>query len=106
MSLSFFFIQIIFAAMGFIMAVVIKKIKSVLPVALSTVFALFSIGAIGAALQREEFYYLSPFKYFDPLYIIQHNAYHGQFVIVGAVFVVAAVVLSYALFVKKDIHAV
>jgi ABC-2 type transport system permease protein len=105
MSLSFFFIQVIFLALGFIMAVVIPKIRSVLPVSLSTVFGFFIIGTVAATLNLKDAYYLSPFKYFDTTEILKTSAYQTSFVIVGAVVVALAVLFSYFIYSKKDIHA-
>lgn len=104
MSLSFFFIQVMFLALGFAAAVVIPKIKSVLPVSLSTVFGFFVIGTVAATLNLKELYYLSPFKYFDAAYIIGHSAYRISYAAAGAAFVAAAVILSYVIYSKKDIH--
>jgi ABC-2 type transport system permease protein len=105
MSLSFFFIQVIFAALGFVTAVMIPKIRSVLPVSLSVVFGFFIIGTVAATLNLNEAYYLSPFKYFDTTEILKNSAYKPSFVIVGAVVVAVSVLVSYVLYSKKDIHA-
>ncbi len=105
MSLSFFFIQMIFTAMGFIMAVVIPRIKSVLPVSLSTVFGFFVIGTVASTLDVKDLYYLSPFKYFDSVRILNESAYEPSYVIVGAAIVALAIAASYLLYARKDIHA-
>lgn len=105
LSLSFFFIQVIFLALGFITAIVIPKIRSVLPVSLSTVFGFFIIGTVAATLNLKEAYYLSPFKYFDTTDILTNSAFKPSFVIVGAAIVALAVLASYLIYSKKDIHA-
>jgi ABC-2 type transport system permease protein len=105
MSLSFFFLQVIFLALGFVIAVVVPKIRSVLPVSLSVVFGFFIIGAVTATLNLEDLYYLSPFKYFNTTDILKASAYKPSFVIVGALVVAVSVLISYVLYSKKDIHA-
>lgn len=105
MSLSFFFVQVIFLAVGFVMAVVIPRIKSVLPVSLSTVFGFFIIGTVAAMLEVKDLNYLSPFKYFDSVEILKNSAYEPSFVIVGAAIVALAITASYVLYSRKDIHA-
>ncbi len=105
MSLSFFFLQVIFMAMGFIMAVILPKIKSVLPVSLSTVFGFFIIGTVAATLDLKDMYFLSPFKYFDSVQILRNSTYEASYGIVAIGIVVLSIVASYLLYSKKDIHA-
>jgi ABC-2 type transport system permease protein len=106
MTLSVYFIQIIFLAIGILTATLIPKIKSVLPVSLSTVFSFFVIGMIGAVLNEQTIYYLSPFKYFDSLYIIRNSAYQMQYLLAGLLIVAVSVGLTYFYYSKRDIHAV
>ncbi|MGN7298370.1 ABC transporter permease subunit [Ferdinandcohnia sp. SAFN-114] len=73
-SISLFLLQVIFLAIGIFLSVYLPKIKSVLSVSLGTVFAFFIIGMLsssGAEFKR----YLSPFKYFDSYYMIEHTRY-------------------------------
>jgi ABC-2 type transport system permease protein len=105
LSLPLFFVQVIFALLGFAIAAVARKIKSVLPLSLSTVFAFFIIGLVQGALHYEDLRYLTPFKYFDYGYILKNASYEGTFLLLSAVIVVVAAVLSYVVFLKKDIHA-
>lgn len=105
MSLTFFYVQLIFLALGFLVASIVPKIRSMLPVSLGTVFGFFILGMVAAALEEEKLYYLSPFRYFDPAHIIQYHAYEMPYLAVGAAFIVLAVIVSYAVYTKKDIHA-
>lgn len=106
MTLSFYGIQIIFLAIGLFMAALVPKIKSVVPVALSTAFSFFVIGMIGAVLKEEKIYYFSPFKYFDTAYIIEHSSYQLSYLVVGIAVVALAVAATYAIYTRRDIHAV
>lgn len=105
LSLPLFFVQVIFAALGFAIAAIARKIKSVLPLSLSTVFAFFIIGLVQGALHYEDLRYLTPFKYFDYGYILKNAAYDGVFLTLSAVIIVMAAAISYVVFGKKDIHA-
>ncbi len=105
-SLSFFFVQVIFGALGLAVAVVFPKIKAMLPVSLSTVFAFFIIGAVGEALKQDAIFYLSPFKYFNASYIMLNSAYQTSYAVTGAAVVVVAVALGFLVYSKRDIHAV
>jgi ABC-2 type transport system permease protein len=103
-SISLFLLQVIFLAIGIFLSVYLPKIKSVLSVSLGTVFAFFIIGMLSSS--GDEFKrYLSPFKYFDSYYMIEHTSYEGAFLIVGLGIVVVAIIASYFYYTKKDIHS-
>jgi ABC-2 type transport system permease protein len=106
LSLTMFFIQLIFLALGIIISVIVPKIKSVLTVSLATVFAFYFLGMFSSTTGEEAKRYISPFKYFDTAYIIKHESYEASFLIVGAVIIILAITASYFVYAKKDIHAV
>ena len=106
LSLTMFFIQLIFLALGIMISVIVPKIKSVLTVSLATVFAFYFLGMFSSTTGEEAKRYISPFKYFDTAYIIKHAGYEASFLIVGAVIIVLAITASYFVYLKKDIHAV
>lgn len=106
LSLTMFFIQLIFLALGIIISVIVPKIKSVLTVSLATVFAFYFLGMFSSTSGEEAKRYISPFKYFDTAYIIKHSSYEASFLIVGAVIIILAITASYIVYAKKDIHAV
>ena len=106
LSLTLFFLQLIFLALGIIVSVVVPKIKSVLPISLSTVFAFFIIGALASTTGDDALRYLSPFKYFDFGYIVQNSGYESSFMIVAIGFIAIAIIASYVIYSKRDIHAV
>lgn len=105
-SLTMFFVQLIFMALGILVSVLAGKIKSVISVSLSTVFGFYILGSLGSILGEERVRYLSPFRYFDMAFIIEHTAYEVSFVVIGIVFVIAAIAGSYLVYIKKDVHAV
>ncbi|MED4227017.1 ABC transporter permease subunit [Neobacillus cucumis] len=106
LSLTMFFIQLIFLSIGIFISVIVPKIKSVLTVSLAIVFAFYFLGVISETSGDDVKRYISPFKYFDHTYIMKHASYEGPFLIVGAVMVVATIAASYFIYAKRDIHAV
>jgi ABC-2 type transport system permease protein len=104
-SITLFFIQMIFLALGMIMSVMIRKIKSVLTVSLSTVFPLFIVGMLSSTADDIALRYFSPFKYFDTAYIIKNSSYEVSYFIVGISLVIVSIAASYFIYTKKDIHA-
>jgi ABC-2 type transport system permease protein len=105
-SISLLFVQLMFLALGFVISVLARKIKSVLPISLGTVFAFFFIGVFGATTGDQTVRYFTPFKYVDVASIAKGGGYETPFVIIAILFIAAAIVSSYVVYVKKDIHAV
>lgn len=105
-SLTLFFIQIIFLAIGVVVSVIIPKVKTVLPASLGVVFGLYILGAIITTDENNAARFISPFKYFNIPYIINNASYETPYLIFGAVIVVVSIAASYIIYLKKDIHAV
>lgn len=106
MTATLFFVQLMFVAIGLVLSVLLKKIKSVLPISLAVVFGFFAIAAFGVTSSDAAMRYLTPLKYFDTTYIVAQGKYEIPFVVTGALLVAAAVAVSYFLYRKKSIHAV
>jgi ABC-2 type transport system permease protein len=106
LSLTLFFVQLIFVALGVVISVIVPKIKSVLPISLGTVFGFFIIGMLSSTVGDNAMRYITPFKYFDTNYIIKNSSYEVSFIIVETVFIIVAIVASYYVYSKKDVHAV
>ncbi|AZU64691.1 ABC transporter permease subunit [Neobacillus mesonae] len=105
-SLTAFLVECMFLTLGVLVSAVLSKIKAVLPLSLSTVFGLYILNMFGSVIGEKAVRYFTPFKYYDTTYIIQHSAYEVRFIIIEIVLVTAAVLASYIIYAKKDIHAV
>lgn len=105
-SISLFFIQGIFLVLGFVISVCGPKFKSVIGMSLGVVFLFFGISMIGGATQGTALYWFTPFKYFDPLYILEHSTYDWKYVFVSMFILVFGIITSYVVYNKKDIDAV
>lgn len=106
LSLTLLIVQLMFLALGILISVMARKIKSVLTVSLATVFTFFFIGTLGGIADEQTVRYFSPFKYVDTAYIMKHSGYEDTYLWVGAVLIVGAIAASYVVYAKKDIHAV
>ena len=104
-ALSLLPLQLIFMALGMCVAVLLGRIKSVIAVTLPTVFAFFIVGSVGSVVDNEVSRYLTPFKYFDPQYIVQHGFYEMKFMGLAILIIAAALTLTYLMFNKKDINS-
>jgi ABC-2 type transport system permease protein len=105
-NLTILFVQFVFFAIGAVVSVFFDRLRSVLPVSLGTVFGCYIIGALIAAGKDDWARFISPFRYFDYVYIINNSRYETPYLITGAIIVVASVVTCYFVYAKKDIHAI
>ncbi|MGH4140556.1 ABC transporter permease subunit [Clostridium sp.] len=105
-SITLFFVQLMFLSLGIIISVMASKIKSVIPISLGTVFAFFFIGMIASTSEDGALRYITPFKYFDTNYIVKNSSYDTTFIIIEIAFIILAINSSYFVYAKKDIHAV
>lgn len=106
-NLTLFFLQLIFAALGFVISVFFQKLKNVLPISLGTVFGFYFIGALLAVgKDGADFRFISPFRYFDINYITKHNGYEASYLILSAAIIIISLVVTFVIYNKKDIHAV
>lgn len=105
-SITLFFMQLMFMSLGVLISVLVSKIRSVISVSLSIVFGFFIIGMLDSIVGSENLRYLIPFKYYNTAYIMKNGSYETSFIIIEIIFVVVSIVLSYFIYSKKDIHAV
>jgi len=104
LSLTVVLVQLMFMALGVLVSVVVPKIKSVLSISLGTVFGLFVINLFGSIIGDEALRYITPFRYYDTMYIIKNGTYEIPFVLTEIAFIAAATTASYVLYARKDIN--
>ncbi len=105
-SITLFFVQMMFYTFGVLLGAIFHRIKSVLGLSLGTVFGFFIAGMLASILEEEKLNYVVPFKYYDSIKILHQSTYDSTSVALNIIFVVAAIAASYILYTKKDIHAV
>ena len=105
-SITLFFVQLIFMAIGVIVSVILPKVKSVISISLGTVFGFFIINMFGSVIGEEAIRYITPFKYYDTAYIMKNGSYEASFMILEIILIIVAITASYRIYMKKDIHAV
>lgn len=102
---TLFLVQLFFVALGALFAVLVPKIKTVIALSLPTVFTFYIIGTLGEVLGNEEVRWVTPFKFFDPTYIVKNQALETRFLVFEAVLVVGFLTAAYVIFTKKNIRA-
>ncbi|HUC96754.1 MAG TPA: hypothetical protein VMR16_03780, partial [Candidatus Saccharimonadales bacterium] len=68
-------------------------------------FGFFIVGLLDSVIGTEAIRYITPFKYFDISYIMTNGAYDWKYLITDAAVIVACIVVTYAVYLRKDIQA-
>ena len=67
-------------------------------------FGMYLLNAFGGMIGETSFEILSPFKHFEPNYVLSHATYEMPWMPITVIVTVAAVLASCVLYVKRDIH--
>ncbi|MGA9349645.1 MAG: ABC transporter permease subunit [Anaerolineae bacterium] len=104
--LSIVVFQLFFLSVGLVISLVVKRIRSVTPYAMALGFGMYVLSAFGDMLGKSTLEKITPFKHFEPSYIIQHGAYDVPLVLLSVSVIVIALMGSYVLYTRRDIPAV
>ncbi len=99
-------VQLFFFAVGIFIAAVMKKIKTVLPIALGVVFAFYIIQMINQSINDPKLAYITPFAYFDVGKIIQNESYDMIFLGINFSIIAILTALTYLLYQRKDMPSI
>lgn len=102
---SLFLVQLIFLALGMVISVSVKKVKTIVAISLPIVFGFYIIGALESIFNTKILQYFVPLKYFDPSYAIANRSFEPKYLVITAILVIVGVSVSYIIFNKKDISA-
>jgi ABC-2 type transport system permease protein len=105
-ALSLFFTQLVFLAIGALISMLLKKVRSVSGVAMVIGLTGFLLMMLSSLLKEEFMRYLSPLHYFNPGAVFMTGGYDAKLVWTGALIAVACASAAYVLFVRRDAHAV
>jgi ABC-2 type transport system permease protein len=95
--------QLVFLAVGLVISLLVKRIRSVTPYAMALAFGMYVLSAFGDLLGDVALEDITPFKHFEPSYIVQNGAYDLPLVLVSVAAIVISLVGSYVLYARRDI---
>ena len=104
--LSIVIFQLFFLAVGLVISLLVKRIRSVTPYAMGLGFGMYVLSAFGDMLGESVLELITPFKQFSPNYIIQHGAWDTPLVLISVAVTVISLVSSYVLYTRRNIPAV
>jgi len=103
---SMILFQLFFLSLGLLISLLVKRVPNVTPFSLGLAFGAYVINAFSGVFGDVKLEYLTPFKHFDPVYIVQNISFDTRLVVINVTVSVVSLVLSYWLYTRRDIHAV
>lgn len=103
--LSILVFQLFFLAVGLVISLLVKKVRSVTPYAMALAFGMYVLSVFGDMLGESRLENITPFKHFEPQYIVQNAAYDLPLVSISIVVIVISLVGSYWLYSRRNIPA-
>jgi ABC-2 type transport system permease protein len=96
--------QLVFLTLGMFISLLVKRVRNVTPFSMGLAFGMYVLSAFGGMLGDVKLELITPFKHFDPGYIISNQAYPSTLWISVAYIVVSAIG-TYVLYQRRDIPA-
>ena len=103
---SAFFVQLFFFAIGLLLSLFMKKIKSVAPFSMALVFSLYIISAFARTFEIKFLEYMNPFSYFETASIASSAKYNMMYFVINLCVILLSIAASYILYKKRDIKSV
>jgi ABC-2 type transport system permease protein len=100
--LSIVIFQMFFLSVGVLISLLVKRVRNVTPFSMGLVFSLYILNAFGGMIGEKSLEIISPFKHFDPNYILK-NAAFDPLVLISATVIVISVIGSYVLYARRNI---
>jgi ABC-2 type transport system permease protein len=100
--LSIVVFQLFFLTVGMVISLLVKRVRNVTPFSMGLVFGLYILNAFGGMIGEKSLEIISPFKHFDPNYILK-NAAFDPLVLISIAIILVSVISSYGLYARRNI---
>jgi ABC-2 type transport system permease protein len=104
--LSIVIFQLFFLSVGLVISLLVKRVRSVTPYSLGLGFGMYVLSAFSGMFGTATLEYITPFKHFDPAYIVQNGSYDTPLVLLNVAVSLIALGISYWRYTRRDIPAV
>ena len=104
--LSIVVFQLLFLTVGLVISLLVKRVRSVTPFSMALAFGMYVLSAFGGMLGDSKLEKITPFRHFEPNFIIQNAAYDVPLVLISVSAILVSLVGSYLLYTRRDIPSV
>jgi len=98
--------QLCFLSVGLVISLLVRRVRNVTPYALGLGFGTYVLNAFSGVIGDVKLELLTPFKHFDPSYIIDNGALDTPLVLLNLAVSLLSLALSYWLYTRRDIPMV
>ncbi|MGD8814103.1 MAG: ABC transporter permease subunit [Anaerolineales bacterium] len=103
--LSNFVFQFLFLTVGMLISLLMKRVRSVTPLSMGLAFGLYMLNAFGGMIGEDTFEILSPYRHFEPTFILSHASYDLPLAWISVATIVVSVAGSYILYSRRNIRS-
>lgn len=104
LSIGPLLLHLTFAAVGFLLSAVVRKGRSVFPLALGVIFGTYFFNVLASLTKSlADLKYLSPFRYIEAADLITKNRIEGIYLVIMGVLIPVLVLVTYQIYHRKDI---
>jgi ABC-2 type transport system permease protein len=103
--LSIVLFQLFFLAVGMLISLLVKRVRSVTTFSMALVFGLYILNAFSSMMGGSSLEIISPFKQFEANYIVKNAAYDTPLVLLSLMVTVISILGSYILYKRRNIPA-
>jgi len=97
--------QLFFLTVGMLISLLVKRVRSVIPFSMALAFGMYVLNAFAGMLGDVKLELITPFKHFDPNYVINNSAYDVPLVLISVSASAISIVGSYLLYARKDMRS-
>lgn len=97
--------QLFFLTVGILISLLMKKVRSVTPLSMALAFGMYVVSAFGGMLGDAKLELITPFKHFEPNYILTHAAYDMPLVLISVSVILISITGSYVLYARRNINS-
>jgi ABC-2 type transport system permease protein len=98
--------QLFFLCVGLVISLGVRRIRSVTPYSLGLGFGAYVLSAFSGVFGEAWMELITPFKHFDAAAIVNNRSFDAPLALLNVAVSLVAVVVSYWLYRRRDIHAV
>lgn len=97
--------QLYFVAIGMVVTVSVKKVRSVLSYSMALAFGTYMLNSVGAIVDSDFVNFLTPFSYFKPEPILASGSWDMALTMICILLIVVLGSAAYILYRKRNIHS-
>lgn len=98
--------QLFFLSVGLVISVLVKRVRNVTPYSMGLAFGMYALSVFGGLLGTSVLEKITPFKHFDPNYIIRQGGWDLPLVLISLAVIIVSLAGSYVLYTRRDIPSV